>query len=159
MQHRCAASKTKCPGSGLGSNDNDPLSATGPPLKAVGSLAAKYTNQSAQANGILHLATGISPRLFREHVAGGRADLHHTIARITNQGISLRHQNIVGALSCRIKADIRDRTAANLAAFSSASGRFAAAVRGTCNLKNLSPINAVLFGDGFSGVRMKEYDD
>jgi hypothetical protein len=134
--------------------------------------------QNTQTNGAgeRHLALGetksfgISPRLFREHVAGGRADLHHTIARITNQGTSLRHQNIAGPLSCRIKADIWDRTAANLAAFASASDRLADAVRGTCNLKSLSPIKvcpqsksapikAVLFGDGFSAVRMKEYDD
>jgi len=87
--------------------------------------------QNTRTNGAgeRHLALGetksfgISPRLFREHLAGGRADLHHTIARITNQGTSLRHQNIAGPLSCRIKADIWDRTAANLAAFASASDR------------------------------------
>jgi hypothetical protein len=62
-------------------------------------------------------------------------------------------------LNCSETLGIRGQTAANLAAFTSASGLFTAAVRGACNPNRSVPVTPMLSsGSEFSAVEMKEHD-
>jgi hypothetical protein len=62
-------------------------------------------------------------------------------------------------LSCYERPAIRGQAATNLAAFTSASGLFTAAVRGACNPNRSVPVTPMhSSGSEFSAVEMKEHD-